>query len=293
MAALKLAAVAWEVGRPGGIAGWAARLRATVEAAGADIVVCPEYAPLEAFAAAMPDLAMPDLGRELARAVEGAAGVVRAAAEVARATTTWLLAGSLPMRTDSGIRNRAILATPSGEVLLADKHVMTRFEDEQWGIVGGTPPGVVATPWGRIGIAICFDGEFPNLVRAQVEAGAFLVLMPSCTDTLAGFERVRIAARARAMENQCYVAVAPTVGAAPWSAALDINRGQALICGPMDHGFPSDGILAASAMDAPGIATAMLDPAALATVREQGQVQNHRRWPGNAPAPLLETGPWR
>lgn len=282
MAALKLAAVAWEIGRPAGIAGWAARLRATVEAAAADMVVCPEYAPLEAFAAATPDLE-----GELGRAVEGAAAAVRAAAEVARATATWLLARSLPMRSDGGIRNRAILAAPSGEVLLADKHVMTRFEDEQWGIGGGGPPGVVQTPWGRIGIAICFDGEFPNLVRAQVEAGAFLVLMPSCTDTLAGFERVRIAARARAMENQCYVALAPTVGAAPWSAALDRNRGQALICGPMDHGFPPDGILAASPMNAPGIATAVLDHTTLETVREQGQVQNHHRWPGNAPAPLL------
>jgi predicted amidohydrolase len=111
--------------------------------------------------------------------------------------------------------------------------------------------------------------------------------MPSCTDTQAGFERVRIAARARAMENQCFTALASTVGAAPWSAAIDVNRGQALICGPMDHGFPSDGILAASAMDGPGIAKVTLDPATLETVRAQGQVQNHRRWPHAAEAPLL------
>jgi predicted amidohydrolase len=282
MAPLKLAAIAWEIGKPAGIAGWAARLRAAVEAAHADMVVCPEYAPLEAFAAATPDLQ-----GELARAVAGSGEAIHAAASVARGAGVWLLAGSLPMRSGTAIRNRAILANPQGEVLLADKHVMTRFEDEQWHIAGGNPPGVVETPWGRVGIAICFDAEFPNLVRAQVEAGAFLVLMPSCTDTEAGFERVRIAARARAMENQCYVALAPTIGAAPWSAALDMNRGQALICGPMDHGFPPDGILAATAMDKPGIATATLDPASLDAVREQGQVQNHRKWPRSAPAPIL------
>ncbi len=290
MAPLKLASVAWEIGKPAGIAGWAARLRATVEAAGAQMIVCPEYAPLEAFAAVPPDRSGPDLGGELARAIAGADAVIRAAASVARGAGVWLLAGSLPMRAGDAVRNRAILATPAGEVVLADKHVMTRFEDEQWGIAGGAPPGVVETPWGRIGIAICFDGEFPNLVRAQVEAGAFLILIPSCTDTAAGFERVRIAARARAMENQCFVALAPTVGTAAWSAALDSNRGQALICGPMDHGFPTDGILAASAMDTPGIATASLDPSALETARAQGQVQNHRRWPRDAAAPLLVAG---
>ncbi len=297
MTPLKLAAVAWEVGKPAGIAGWAARLRAVVEAAQAEMVVCPEYAPLEAFAAAPdnitgqepdgPQPLGPDLESELARAVAGADEVIRVAASVARGAGIWLLAGSLPMRIGDALRNRAILATPSGDVLLADKHVMTRFEDEQWGIVGGNPPGVVETPWGRIGIAICFDAEFPNLVRAQVEAGAFLILIPSCTDTEAGFERVRIAARARAMENQCFTALAPSVGAAPWSAALDMNHGQALICGPMDRGFPPDGIIATAAMDQPGIATAMLDPASLETVREQGQVQNHRKWPRAAPAPVL------
>ncbi|MDE2334250.1 MAG: carbon-nitrogen hydrolase [Rhodospirillales bacterium] len=286
MASLRLASVAWQIGSPGGVAGWAARLRATVEAAGAQMVVCPEYAPLEAFATP-PGAGAADLAGELARAIDGADTVIRAAASVARGAGVWLLAGSLPMRTGDTVRNRAILAAPSGEVVLADKHVMTRFEDEQWHISGGAPPGVVETPWGRIGIAICFDGEFPNLVRAQVEAGAFLILMPSCTDTAAGFERVRIAARARAMENQCFVALAPTVGTAPWSAALDVNRGQALICGPMDHGFPADGILAASSMDVPGIASATIDPAALEAVRAQGQVQNHRRWPAGAAAPLL------
>ena len=75
---------------------------------------------------------------------------------------------------------------------------------------------------------ICFDAEFPALVQAaQVEAGAWLILVPTCTDTLHGFNRVRLAAAARAMENQCFVVMAPTVGEAPWSGALDRNRGFA------------------------------------------------------------------
>ena len=63
---------------------------------------------------------------------------------------------------------------------------MTRFETESWGVRSGLPPAVFETPWGRIGIAICYDSEVPPLVRAQVEANAWLILVPTCTDTLHG-----------------------------------------------------------------------------------------------------------
>jgi len=161
---------------------------------------------------------------------------------------------------------------------------MTRFEAEEWGVAPGADPSVFETPWGRIGIAICYDAEFPALVRAQVLAGAWLVLVPTCTDTMAGFNRVRLAARARAVENQCFVAIAPTVGAAPWSATLDANRGYAAVFGPVDRGFPEDGILARGALDAPGWVFADLDPARLDAVRATGGVLNHRDWPPEPPA---------
>jgi predicted amidohydrolase len=167
----------------------------------------------------------------------------------------------------------------------------TRFEAERWSLAPGRPPQVFDTPWGRLGIAICYDAEFPKLVRAQVEAGAWLVLVPACTDTRHGAERVRIGARARAMENQCFVAVAPTVGACAGSAALDDNHGRAGIYGPVDHGFPEDGILAESRLDAPGLILADLDPARLATAREHGAVRNHRDWP-RAPVPPPEPAAW-
>jgi predicted amidohydrolase len=122
-------------------------------------------------------------------------------------------------------------------------------------------------------------------VRAQVEAGAWLILAPSCTDTQWGFNRVRLAARARALENQCYVAVAPTVGSAPWVATLDENRGYAAVFGPVDRGFPEDGVLAQGTPDEPGWIYADLDPARLDAVRQDGGVRNHRDWPADiAPA---------
>jgi len=280
---MRVGALAWQVGPGAGVDAWAARLDQAVAAADADLLFTAEYAPVEMVAGAAPDLQ-----GELSRACDAAPAALDAARAIAMRQHKWLLPGTLPWRDGGRIRNRAPLIAPDGRVAWQDKHVMTRFETEHWGISPGAPPSVFDTDFGRIGIAICFDLEFPHLVRAQIEAGAWLILAPSCTDTAQGFNRVRIAAAARAMENQCFVAVAPTVGLAPWSAALDVNHGQATIFGPVDCGFPADGVLAAGAMDAPGWVIADLDPASLDTVRRDGAVRNHLAWPAVPPACPVE-----
>ena len=210
MSALRIGALAWRVARGGSVAAWAERLeRAVAEAVrnGAQLLFSAEYAPLEVALGSEPDLAA-----ELRTAVARAPEAVAAAQAIARRHGVWLLPGTLPFREPAGPVNRAPLIAPDGTVAWQDKHVMTRFEAEEWGITPGRPPAVFETAFGRIGIAICFDAEFPALVRAQVEAGAWLILVPSCTDTLAGYHRVTLACAARAMENQCFVAMAPTVG---------------------------------------------------------------------------------
>ena len=282
---MKLGVKPWRIGPAGGPGGgvdaWATRLNAAVaEAAshGADLLVMPEYAPLELAAGTTPDLA-----RELADACAAAPAAVEAARAIARRHQVWLLPGTLPVRTGDHVTNRAPLLAADGRLAFQAKHVMTRFEAEQWDVRPGAPPAVFETPWGRIGIAICFDLEFPPLVRAQVEAGAWLILAPSCTDTIAGFNRIRIAAAARAMENQCFVAVAPTVGEAPWCGTLDVNRGHAGIYGPVDRGFANDGIIATGAMDDDAWIYAALDAASLTEVRQNGAVRNHLSWPAPPP----------
>ena len=151
----------------------------------------------------------------------------------------------------------------------------------------GGPPAVFETQWGRIGIAICYDLEFPALVRAQVEAGAWLILVPTCTDTMWGFDRVRLAARARALENQCYVAIAPTVGDRPVRHPR-YEPGLRCRLRPVDRGFPEDGLLARGALDADQWVFADLDPARLEQVRADGGVRNHRDWPADPPpAPVI------
>jgi predicted amidohydrolase len=280
-AALRLGLLQYGVGRPASVADFARALEARLEAgrAGGDLLVLPEYACVE-LGAALAGGDGADEAAELAAMVAAAPQILAAMREAARRLGVWLLPGTLPMRlADGRIVNRAPLIAPDGRLAMQDKRAMTRFEAERWGVTQGADPQVFDTPWGRIGISVCYDVEFPKHVRTQVEAGAWLILAPSCTDTMHGFNRVRIAAAARAMENQCYVAVTPTVGVAPWSAALDVNRGHAAVFGPVDRGFPEDGMLARGALDQEEWVFCTLDPARLDAVRADGQVRNHRDWP--------------
>jgi predicted amidohydrolase len=277
---LRLGLLAWPVGHPADVAAYAARLDGFVaEAAGrADLLVMPEYACVELGAGLAGTTA--DEAAELRAMVAAADDILEAMRAAARKARCWLLPGTLPMRAPDGrIVNRAPLIAPDGRLAVQEKRAMTRFEDERWGVSRGADPQVFDTPWGRIGVSICYDVEFPKHVRAQVEQGAWLILAPSCTDSLHGFTRIRVSAAARAIENQCYVAVAPTVGLAPHSAALDENHGAAMVFCPADRGFPADGVLAAGEVDAPGWVFCDLDPAAIAHVREHGAVRNHRDWP--------------
>jgi predicted amidohydrolase len=281
-APLRLALLQYPVERPDGIAGFAAKLDrwlAEARAAGAELAVLPEYACVE-LGASLTGSDTADEATELAAMVEAAPAILEAMRAAARRAGLWLLPGTLPMRDADGlVRNRAPLIDGEGRLAAQDKHAMTRFERERWGVSAGSGPAVFQTPWGLIGISVCYDVEFPKHVRAQVEAGAWLVLAPSCTDTMHGFNRIRVSAAARAVENQCFIAITPTVGLAPWSAALDVNRGHAAVFSPIDRGFPEDGVLARGALDMPQWVFADLDPARIAAVRQNGAVLNHRDWP--------------
>jgi predicted amidohydrolase len=280
-APLRLGLLQYGVGRPGSVDDFARALQRRLVAgrAGAELLVLPEYACVE-LGAALAGGASSDEATELAAMVAAAPAILAAMRAAAMQAGVWLLPGSLPMRrADGAIVNRAPLIAPDGRMAFQEKRAMTRFETERWGVTRGADPAVFDTPWGRIGISICYDVEFPKHVRAQVEAGAWLVIAPSCTDTAHGFNRVAIGAAARAMENQCYVAITPTVGTAPWSAALDVNCGQAMVFGPVDRGFPEDGVLARGTPDVEEWVFCALDPARIERVREEGQVRNHRDWP--------------
>ena len=278
MSALRIGLCQWRVGRPRSVADFSERLdRVLAEAyrLGAQLALLPEYTAME-VAAGLADA--PDVARELHAATAHADQILAGMREAAMRHKLWLVPGSLPVHESDRTLNRAPLIAPDGQIAFQDKRTMTRFETESWNVQGGALPRVFDTPWGRIGISVCYDVEFPSLVRAQTEAGAWLVLVPSCTDTMHGFNRVYLSARARAIENQCYVAIAPTVGDAPWSATLDANRGFAAVLGPVDRGFPEDGVLARGALDEEQWLFADLDPARLQVVRRDGEVRNYQDW---------------
>ncbi|MBN0988749.1 carbon-nitrogen hydrolase family protein [Amphritea pacifica] len=199
--------------------------------------------------------------------------------ELARQFDLMILAASFPVQQpDGSFRNRANLYGPDGLIGYQDKLIMTRFENEQWRVAAGSEIKIIESDIGPLGINICYDSEFPMIARQQVEAGANLILVPSCTDTEAGFHRVRIGCQARALENQCYVLQSPTFGRADWSEAVDINTGRASIYTPVDYGFPDNGILIEGSSDRAEWVYAELDLESIARVRAEGQVFNYRDW---------------
>ena len=153
---------------------------------------------------------------------------------------------------------------------------MTRFEREEWGVIGGGPLQVFDTELGRIGILICYDSEFPLLGRALRDCD--IICVPSVTEAMAGYWRVRIGSMARALENQCVTAMSSVVGSAAWSDALGDSFGAGGIFCPPDTGFPETGVLAAGDICVPGWTFAEVDLAQVAHVRAEGVVLNRDHW---------------
>ena len=277
------------------LASWAdytAKLIAWVEAAaagGAALAVFPEYGAIEL--AALEPASMGDLAGSLESVAALANQVDALHADLARRHRLHILAASMPVRTGDRFVNRARLFAPSGKVGVQDKLIMTRFEREEWFVSASGPLRLFETELGKVGINICYDSEFPLLARAQVEAGMELLLVPSCTDTLHGYWRVRLGTQARALEGQCYAVQSPTVGSAPWSPAVDANHGAAGIYGPPDKGMPADGVIALGNVDAAQWLFGEVDLARVAQLRADGGVLNSRRWaeqPGAMALPTVE-----
>jgi len=246
---------------------------------GAKILLFPEYGSME-LASLFGQAIYSSLSQQLEAMQSVLDDYIGLYRELAQKHQCYIQSGTFPVRIDGEIyHNRAYLFMPSGEFDYQDKLMMTRFENEQWLINRGLELKCFDTDYGRIAINVCYDSEFPILARKQVEAGANLILVPSCTDTLAGYHRVRIGCQARALENQCYVVQSPTVGLAPWSEAVDVNIGAAAIYTPVDRGFPDNGILAIGELNASQWVFAEIDLDGIARVREDGQVFNYRDWP--------------
>ncbi len=277
----RVAVAKWRIGEPRTFGEFAQRVRQGVQAAadaGAAVIVLPEYLSLE-LAATFAASIRSDPHASFAAIQSYRDEWLALFADLAVHTGTSLLAGTFLLDVGNRrYRNRADLFTAAGTHFWQDKLQLTGFEKKAGVIEPGDRLKVFDLGGLRVGIAICYDIEFPLPVRAQWEAGARLLLVPSCTDTRAGATRVRTGCLARALENRCFVAQAVTAGEAAWSPALDVNTGEATVYAPMDVGLPEDGVIANTSGHETW-AYATLDFNALAASHAHAQVAVERDWP--------------
>ena len=244
---------------------------------GATLVVLPEYLAME-IAGGFSDDVRSDLARSLVALQPVFGAWQQCYQNLADQLGVCIQAGTFLLATTAGCyRNRAFLFRPKAAPLWQDKLQLTGFEKQCGLIEAGDSLHVFDVQGQRCGMAVCYDSEFPLPVRAQREAGARLLLVPSCTDTEAGATRVRVGCQARALENRMLVACAVTAGELPWSPALDSNTGEAAIYAPMDIGLPADGVLCQTNG---GSVWAIhdVDLADLADPTRPAQVANDRDW---------------
>ena len=279
---MKVAVAKYPIQAPADFAAFAERQAAVLGAAaaqGARVAVLPEYLSLE-LAATFDAGTRADLHASLAAIQRYREDWLALYARLAASLDMYIVAGTFLLAQGNGrYRNRCDVFAPQGAHLWQDKLQLTGFEKGLGVIEGGDALKVFDLDVVRTGVAVCYDSEFPLPVRAQAEAGARLLLVPSCTDTDAGATRVRVGCLARALENRLFVAQSVTAGEAPWSPALDINTGEAAVFAPMDRGFPADGVVAQTAGDQ-AWAIADLDLDALDRSRADAQVANDRDWMG-------------
>ncbi|WP_293298687.1 carbon-nitrogen hydrolase family protein [Pedobacter sp. UBA4863] len=155
-----------------------------------------------------------------------------------------IIAGSMPVKENGKLYNATYLCHRNGLTEDYRKIHITPNEQKYYGMSGGDKIGVFDTDCGKIGILICYDVEFPELSRIYADQGMQLLFVPFLTDTQNGYTRVRHCAQARAIENECYVAIAGCVGNLPKVNNMDIQFAQSAVFTPSDFAFPSNAVKA-------------------------------------------------
>ena len=250
---------------------------------GAKLLLLPEYASLE-LVSLLPSSVWNDVRAQRPLMQASLPGMLDLHARLAREHSVYLVAASFPAEAAAGhYVNRAYFFAPDGSHSFQDKLMMTRFEAEEWGIEGGEELRVFETELGRVGIAICYDAEFPQIAQAQARAGMEVLLVPSFTGSAHGYTRVRVGSMARALEHQVYAVHAPFLADAGWTYTIESAVGAPAIYAPADggsahtpSGLPASGVLAAGQMNVPGWLQHTLDLNVTRELRRDGHVLTAR-----------------
>jgi len=235
-----------------------------------DFALFPEFfnAPLMAENNHLPES---QAIRELAKHTDD---IVKKFSEFSISYNINIITGSMPEMKNGKLVNAGYLCRRDGSTERYEKLHVTPDEAKVWGMQGGEELQTFETDCGKIGVLICYDSEFPELSRLLADEGMDILFIPFLTDTQNGFSRVRHCAQARAIENECYVAIAGSVGNLPNVHNMDIQFAQSMVFTPCDFSFPTNGIKAEATPNTEMILIADVDIDLLRELNQFGAVRN-------------------
>ena len=218
-------------------------------------------------------LSEPDAIRKLA---EYTSDVVKRFSDLAISYNINIITGSMPEVVSGELYNVGYICKRDGGIERFEKLHVTPDEAKVWGLQGGQKLQTFDTDCGKIGVLICYDIEFPEISRLLANEGMDILFVPFLTDTQNGYSRVRNCAQARAIENECYVAIAGSVGNLPKVHNMDIQYAQSMVFTPCDFAFPTNGIKAEATPNTEMILIADVDIDLLRELNKFGSVRNLR-----------------
>lgn len=235
-----------------------------------DFALFPEFfnAPLMAENNLLPEA---QAIRELASYTES---IVQKFSELSITYNINIITGSMPEIKNNKLYNVGYLCKRDGTLERYEKIHVTPDEKKVWGLQGGDQIKVFDTDCGKVGVLICYDSEFPELSRLLADEGMDILFVPFLTDTQNGYSRVRNCSQARAIENECYVAIAGSVGNLPNVHNMDIQFAQSMVFTPCDFAFPTNGIKAEATPNTEMILIADVDIDMLRQLHQFGSVKN-------------------
>jgi nitrilase len=247
----------------------AERLISQAAAAGAQLVVLPENFAL---------MGIKETDKLAAQELEGDGPIQAFLASQAIHHQLWLVGGTLPLAVQAANKVRAacLLFDPQGrlaarydKIHLFDVQVVGSQESyrESATIEPGHRPVVAATPFGRLGLAVCYDLRFPELFRALLDQDMEILALPAAFTAITGRAHWETLLRARAIENLCYVIASAQGG---WHANGRETYGDSMVIDPW-------GVILERLASGPGVVLACLDRHRLQTVRQQFPALSHRR----------------
>lgn len=185
-----------------------------------------------------------------------------------------IIAGSMPLYENNTLKNVGYVCHRNGKVEMYEKLHVTPDEEKFWGLKGGNKLLAYDTDAGKIGVLICYDIEFPELSRLLADEGVQILFVPYLTDTHNSYMRVRLCAQARAIENECFVAITGSVGILPKIENLDIQYSQAAVFTPSDFAFPSNAVKSEATANTEMVLISDVDLKLLDELHTYGSVRN-------------------